>query len=48
MRRIYLGLLFAAAIVGSLASMIALQRLVSNIAKPDVLSDSAPNNYKSN
>jgi hypothetical protein len=37
MRRIYLGVIFVAILAGSLASMIAIQRVVSTIAKPDVL-----------
>jgi hypothetical protein len=40
MRRIYLGVIFVAVLAGSLASMIAIQRVVSNIAKPDVLPES--------
>jgi hypothetical protein len=37
MRRIYFGVVFIAILACSLASMIAIQRVVSNIAKPDVL-----------
>ena len=39
MRRIYFGVIFVAALAGSLASMIAIQRVVSNIAKPDVIQE---------
>ena len=41
MRRIYSGLVFIAILAFSLASMIAIQRVVSNIAKPDVLPEGA-------
>jgi hypothetical protein len=37
MRRIYFSVVFVAILACSLASMIAIQRVVSNIAKPDVL-----------
>ena len=37
MRRIYFGVIFVAVLAGSLAAMIAIQRAVSNIVKPDVL-----------
>jgi hypothetical protein len=37
MRHIHYGLIFIAILAGSLASMIAVQRVVSNISKPDVL-----------
>jgi hypothetical protein len=37
MRRVYFGVVFVAILACSLAFMIAIQRVVSNIAKPDVL-----------
>ena len=37
MRRVYFGVVFVAVMACSLAFMIAIQRVVSNIAKPDVL-----------
>lgn len=50
MRRIYLSMLFVAILAGSLASMIAIQHVVSTIARPDVLpsGDAARNASNSN
>jgi hypothetical protein len=44
MRRIYLAILFVAVTALSFALMVGVQRLVSNIAQPDVLPASNPRN----
>ena len=48
MRRFYLALVFVAVVAGTLMGLIALQHVVSNIAKPDVISDDAPGKRNSN